>query len=62
MCYIKMDYLFQSHLSKNTAKLIEEENIKKVSVPEAYLGPCQLPLMDLFAKIVKEIWPYTISA
>ena len=37
---------------------MEEENIKKVSVPEACFGPCQLSLMDLFAKIVKDMTVY----
>ena len=33
---------------------MQEENIEKVSVPEAYLGPCQLSMINLFTKIVKD--------
>ena len=33
---------------------MQEENIKKVIVPKAYLGPCPLSMMDLFVKIVKD--------
>ena len=54
ICYLRTDYLFQRHLCKNTAQLMQEENIEKVSVPEVYLGPCSLSMMDLFAKIVKD--------
>ena len=34
------DYIFQKHLGKNTAELLHEENMKKVNVPEAYVGTC----------------------
>ena len=50
----RKDYIFQKHLCKNTAELLQEENMKKVNVPEAYVGPCQLAMMDLFPKIVKD--------
>ena len=49
----RKDYIFQKHLCKNTAEIWQEENMKKVNVPEAYVGACQLSVMDLFAKIVK---------
>ena len=62
MCYARKDYIFQKHLCKNTAELLQEENVKKASVSEAYVGPCQLSMMDLFAKIVKNFQPFTISA
>ena len=54
MCYSRKDYIFQKPLCKNTAELLQEENIKKVSAPEAYVGPCQLSMMDLFARTVKD--------
>ena len=54
MCYLRKDYLFQRHLCKNKAELMQEENIEKMSVLEAYLGPFPLSMMDLFAKIVKD--------
>ena len=47
MCYLRKDYLFQRHLCKNTAELMQEKNIEKFSVPEAYLGPCELSMMDV---------------
>ena len=62
MCYSRKDYKFQKHLCKNTSELLQETNIKKVSVPEAYARSCQLSMMDFFAKIVKEFQPFTISA
>ena len=40
----------------------ERREYKKASVSEAYVGPCQLCMMDLFAKIVKDFSPLTISA
>ena len=40
----------------------EIREYKKASVSEAYVGPCQLSVMDLFAKIVKDFSPFTISA
>ena len=39
---------------KNTAKLLQEQNMEKVNVSEAYVGPCQLSIIDLSAKIVKD--------
>ena len=54
MCYSRKNDIFQKHLCKNTSELLQEENIKKGSVPEAYVGPCQLSMMDHFAKIVKD--------
>lgn len=33
---------------------MQEKNIEKVSIPEAYLGPCQLSMMNFFAIIVKD--------
>ena len=62
MCYSRKDYIFQKHLCKNTSELLQETNIKKVSVPEAYARSRQLSMMDFFAKIVKEFQPFTISA
>ena len=56
MCYPRKDYIFQKPLFKNTAELLQEEHIKKVSVPEAYVGRCQLSMMDLFAKTVKDFY------
>ena len=56
MCYPRKDYIFQKPLCKNTAELLQEEHIKKVSVPEAYVGRCQLSMMDLFAKTVKDFY------
>ena len=50
----RKDYIFQKYLCKNTAELLQEENMKKVNVPEAHIGACQLSMMDLFAKIVKD--------
>ena len=47
----RKDYIFKKHLCKNTAELLQEENMKKVNVPEAYVGACQLSMMDLFATI-----------
>ena len=61
MCYLRKGYLFQRHLCKNTDELIQEENIEKFSVPQVYLGPCQLSMIDFFAKMVKDFWSYTIS-
>ena len=40
---------------------MQEENIEKFSVLEVYLGPCQLSMIDFFAKMVKDFWSYTIS-
>ena len=40
---------------------MQEENIEKFSVPEAYLGPCQLLVIDFYANMVKDFWSYTIS-
>ena len=45
----RKDYIFQKHLCKNTAELLQEENMKKVNVLEA----CQLSMIHLFAKNVK---------
>ena len=53
MCYLRKGYLFQRHLCKNTDELTQEENIDKFSVPQVYLGPCQLTMIDFFAKMVK---------
>ena len=50
----RKDYIFQKHLCKNTAELLQEENTRKVNVPVAYVGACQLSMMDLLAKIVKD--------
>ena len=50
----RKDYIFQKHWCKNTAELLQEENTKKVNVPEAYVGACQLSMMDYFAKIMKD--------
>ena len=61
MCYLRKGYLFQRHLCKNTDELTQEENIDKFSVPQVYLGPCQLSMIDFFAKMVKDFWSYTIS-
>ena len=47
---------------QDTAELLQEENIKIASVPETNVGPCQLSMMDFFAKIVKDFQPFTISA
>ena len=50
---------------QDTAELLQEENISvqwKASVPETNVGPCQLFMMDLFAKIFKDFQPFTISA
>ena len=33
---------------------MQKKNIEKVSIPEAYLGPCQLSMMNFFAIIVKD--------
>lgn len=33
---------------------MQEKNIEKVSIPEAYLGPCQSSMMNFFAIIVKD--------
>ena len=54
MCYSTKDYISQKHLCKNTSGLLQEENVKKFSVPEAHVGTCELSMMDLFAKIVKD--------
>ena len=32
---------------------MQEQSIEKFRVTEAYLGPCQLSMMDLLAKMVK---------
>ena len=40
---------------------MQEENIEKFSVPEAYLGPRQLLVIDFYANMVKDFWSYTIS-
>ena len=50
----RKDYIFQKRLHKNTAELLQEENMKKANLPEANVGPCQLSMMDLFAKILKD--------
>ena len=50
-------YLFQSHLCKNNLNL-KKKNIKKVIVPEACFGHCQLSLMDHFTKMVKDMAVY----
>ena len=49
----RKDHIFQKHLCKNTAELMQEKNIEKVSIPEAHLGPCQLSMINFFAKTVK---------
>ena len=54
MCYSTKDYISQKHLCKNTSELLQEANFKKFSVPEANVGTCELSMMDLFAKIVKD--------
>ena len=61
MYYLRKGYLFQRHLCKNTDELMQEENIEKFSVLEVYLGPCQLSIVEFFAKMVKDFWSYTIS-
>ena len=48
------------HLCKNTGELMQEQNIEKLSILEAYLGPCQFSLMDPFAKIVRLLAVYYI--
>ena len=53
MCYPRKDYELQNYLCEKTVEHIQEENIEKASVLEAYLGPCQLPMAKLFAKIVR---------
>ena len=54
MCYLRTDYLFQRHLCKNTTQLMQEEKIEKVSVPEVYLVPCSLSMIDLTVKSFKD--------
>ena len=49
----RKDHIFQKHLCKNTAELMQEKNIEKVSIPEAHLRPCQLSMINFFAKTVK---------
>ena len=46
MCY--------EHLCKNTTQLMQEEKIEKVSVPEVYLVPCSLSMIDLTVKSFKD--------
>ena len=46
---------------QNTAGLMQEKNIEKVSVPEACLRPCQLFMVNFFAKIVKDFEQFVIS-
>ena len=50
----RKDYIFQKNLCKNTAEILQEKNMKKVNVPEAYVGPFQLSMMGLCVKIVKD--------
>ena len=53
MRYPRKDYELQNYLCEKTVEHIQEENIEKASVLEAYLGPCQLPMAKLFAKMVR---------
>ena len=47
----RKDYIFPKYLCKNTAELMEEETIVKASIPEAYLEPCQLSMLDSLRKL-----------
>ena len=42
--------------------IFKQIKLKKFNVQEAYVGPCQLSMMDLFAKIIKEFYSFTVSA
>ena len=47
MCFSNTDYIFQNYLCKNTAELLQEENIKNVSVSETYVD-CDGPFSENF--------------
>ena len=48
------DHIFQKHLCKNTAELVQEKSIEKVSIPEAFLAHCKLSMMNFFARNFKD--------
>ena len=47
------DHIFQKHLCKNTAELVQEKSIEKVSIPEAFLAPCKLSMMNFLLEILR---------
>ena len=55
LCSIRERIIYSQKIDARTyVELMQEKNIEKVSIPEAYLGPRQLSMMNFFAIIVKD--------
>ena len=54
LCSIRERIIYSQKIDARTyVELMQEKNIEKVSIPEAYLGPCQLSMMNFLQLLLR---------
>ena len=59
--FYKRLYILKNICARIHLNFCKKRMSKKFSVPEVHVETCELSMMDLFAKIVKDFQPFTIS-